>query len=351
MKLNRINSGEKKKIIFFSIFLLVFIIFIAGLPRLSIPLMIAYVLYLVTEPIIPQIMKLGVGRSTAVILIFITVGTFSIFPMVKLVPTIKTEMENIEYYLPKVDYYLKTKYEDLRADIKKSVGLEIGDDFLKDALVYLTSNSKKFLLSIPQMLASFFEWLLVIPFILFFFLRDGVTFKRILLRLTPNAIFERFYHLSNELNSKIGNYIFAKFVEAGIVGIIIFTGLLLMGVRFSLLLGIIAAVTNIIPYIGPFFGLMPALVLGLVEHGAGSPQFSGILILYLIANVIDLGFVFPILVSKMVNLHPIIVVISVILGSHYLGIIGMIISIPLAAALKLVILQVYQEVYGPKVRQ
>jgi putative permease len=118
-----------------------------------------------------------------------------------------------------------------------------------------------------------------------------------------------------------------------------------MGVKFSFLLGLVAAATNIIPYIGPIIGMIPAIAWGLAEFGV-SPTFGAILILYFVANAIDLAIVFPILVSKVVDLHPLVVVASVIFGSQSLGIMGMVISIPLAASLKLVILEVYFEVYS-----
>jgi putative permease len=64
-----------------------------------------------------------------------------------------------------------------------------------------------------------------------------------------------------------------------------------------------------------------------------------------VANVVDIFFVFPFLVSKIVNLHPMIVAVSVIVGSHYLGITGMVISIPVVAAIKLIITEIYNEIY------
>ncbi len=342
----KLNSNKGKKIFFFFLLIVISIIFIWSLPRLSIPLMIAYVLYLIVEPTIPQLLKLGVERNLAVIIIFLSLAIISIIPVVALVPTVKMEVENVGIYLPKVETYIKTKYEEIQLVVLQKAGVELNNEYFKNAIIYISDNLQKIIINIPKLLASLLEWLLVIPFLLFFFLRDGFSFKRIILKLVPNEIFERTYYLSNELNKKIGDYIFAKFIEASIVGTIIFVGLLLMGVRFAFLLGIVAAFTNIIPYLGPFLGLLPAIILGLVEHGIQSPEFSGILILYLAANVIDLGFVFPILVSKMVNLHPIIVVISVIVGSHYLGVAGMIISIPLAAAFKLVVAQIYFEIFG-----
>jgi putative permease len=157
-------------------------------------------------------------------------------------------------------------------------------------------------------------------------------------------MFERFYYLSFKFNKQIGDYIFAKFIEATIVTLIITSGLFILGIRFSLILGLLAGITNIIPYVGPILGLIPAIVLGLVEYGIGS-TFGAMMILYLVANAIDIAFVFPILVSKIVDIHPIIVIVSVIIGSKLFGIIGMVISIPCAAACKLIFIEFFNSIY------
>ena len=206
-------------------------------------------------------------------------------------------------------------------------------------------KTKEIIFNVPDILKSVLEWILLVPLFLFFYLKDSRTIKQTILRLTPNSIFERFYYLSHQFNKQLSDYIFAKFIEASIVGIIITSGLLIIGVRFSFLLGLIAAVTNIIPYVGPIFGAIPAIVLGLAEYGPGG-VFGAMMILYIIANLIDLALVFPILVSKIVDLHPLLVVTSVILGSHFLGVIGMVISIPCVAALKLIFHEIYIEVYS-----
>ena len=205
------------------------------------------------------------------------------------------------------------------------------------------------LLKIPTYLGNVLEWVFLVPLFVFFMLKDGNRFKGAFLKIIPNSIFERIYYLSHQFNRQLGDYIFAKFVEASIVGFIITMGLVFMDVRFALILGIVAGVTNVIPYLGPILGTIPAIIFALAEYGMG-PTFGAIAILYLVANAIDIGLVFPILVSKIVNLHPLIVVISVILGSSFLGVLGMVISIPVAAAVKLICIEIYKEFYSLKSR-
>ena len=338
------RAQEKLRLSFFFIFLIGLVMAMIFLPRISIPLMVSYVVYLIVFPAVPTLKKIGISHNVSVIIVFLSLLFLVIYPVVRIVPVLVNEAENVQYYLPKVENYVSGNYKKIQEFVFEKTKYELPDRYLTNAVTYVKTGTTQIIFGFPTYIASILEWLLLVPLFLFFFLRDGTSFKHIVLNLTPNSIFERTYYLSHQLNKKIGDFIFAKFVEASIVGIIITAGLIIMGIKFSLLLGITAAVTNIIPYVGPLLGVIPALLVVLAEYGTGT-TLGAMMLLYIIANAIDIFFVFPILVSKIVDLHPVLVVISVILGSQYFGIVGMIVSIPMAAAIKLIIIEVYEETY------
>ncbi len=333
-----------KMFFFFSLFILIIAILIS-LPRLTLLLGAVYVLGQLLMPIIPKLEKIGLSKMVAIIFLFLVMIALTAYPVVKVIPILADETENFQYYIPKIEKVLGATYVNLRNEVYRRTGIELGDKALIDFVIYAKESTRNLLLNIPQIIASMVEWMLLVPLFLFFYLKDSTSIKNVILKLTPNSIFERFYYLSHQFNKQLGGYILAKIIEASIVGIIITTGLLLMDIRFAILLGLIAMVTNIIPYVGPILGLLPAILLCLAEYGTGG-GFWAMLALYIVANVIDLALVFPILVSKIVDLHPLLVVTSVIVGSHFLGIIGMIISIPLVAAIKLIVNEIYIEIYS-----
>ena len=341
---NQSGKREKIKLTFFFLVLFIFTLLLLLMPRVSTPLIFGYVIYLIINPAVPALEKLGLNRMSSILVVFTGLIFFSTYPFIKIVPTISSEVENIQYYVPKIEGLVTEKYKDLKIEVKERTSYEIDDQYFYQAVDWVKNTSGSVLLNVPNFLASFLEWIFLIPLIVFFLLKDGHAFKRSFLQLIPNSVFERFYHLSYQFNRKLGDYIFAKFVEASIVGLIITSGLLIMDVRFALLFGIIAAVTNIIPYVGPILGFVPAVLFAFAEYGYGTTS-GAIITLFLIANAIDMALVFPILVSKIVDLHPLTVVVSVILGSQWLGIVGMIVSIPVAAALRLILDEIYKEVY------
>ena len=340
----KLSTIEKRKMFFF-IFLIVcaFGVLIL-LPRLSIPILIAHIICLVIAPAIPMLGKLGLSRRLSLLVVFLLFVISTAYPFFRIVPLVSEEAENIQYYLPKLERYLTTQASLLQSELKERVGYTFDNNYLPELIDVARLKSTSFLLSLPNYVGPILELLFLIPLIIFFLLKEGSSFKKSILSLAPNSIFERFYYLTHKFNKKLGDYIFAKFIEGMLVGVIIWLGLVFMGVRFSLILALIAAVTNIIPYVGPLIGFAPALIFSLAEYGTNT-TFGGIVALYLIANVVDMVLVFPILVSKIVDLHPMLVVISVIIGGQWLGIIGMIISIPLAAALKLIFEEIYKEFY------
>jgi len=341
---NGIKKEYSKLIFFISIFLISLIVLIE-LPRISIPLAISYILFLMISPVLPSVQKIGLSRNWASILIVVGILFLTVYPMVKMIGYLGEESKNIQFYLPKIEKFTIEKYSLVEDFITTKFGLSLDKHYVEDSIKIFKVGSKNFLLKIPKLLASILEWFFLVPLFLFFILRDGNHFKRKFLTLVPNRLFERFYFLLFQTQKKIGEYIFAKFIEAFIVGAIITIGLLVLDIRFAALFGLLAAVTNIIPYVGPVLGMVPAIAFGIVEYGI-SAQFGAMLILFLIANALDIALVFPILVSKVVDLHPLVVVFSVIIGSNYFGVVGMIISIPLVATFKLISEELVREIYG-----
>jgi putative permease len=271
-------------------------------------------------------------------------------PLVKIIPMVSDEAQNLNYTFPRIEQFAISQFEYFREIIRHKTGYIINDRYVYQLIEDVKNWSALFVIKLPNYLANLMEWIFLVPFFTFFILKDANDFKKTLLNFTPNSVFERFYYVTYAFNRQLGNYFFAKFVEAFIVGGIITIGLVLMNVQYAFLLGFIAGLTNIVPYVGPFLGAIPALLYGVVEYGLNSQTLGAIGLLYLIANIVDIFFVFPFLVSKIVNLHPVIVAVSVIVGSHYLGITGMVISIPVVAAIKLIITEIYNEIYTERSR-
>lgn len=344
----QIKSNSTKELIKLIIFIGLIVMTLAVmifLPRMSVPVLISYILYLILQPLMAKMIKLGFNKTASSFVILAGVLFFSTYPIIRVVPLITNEAENIQYYIPKIENYVKIEYSDIKKQVKRKIGFNLSDKYITDGIDKVRTSTSVMLVTLPNYLSRILEWFFVIPLLVFFMLKDFPTFKRKFISLSPNIYFEKFYLVSHQFNKQLGDYILAKFIEASILGFIITTGLFILDVRFALIFGLLAIVTNVIPYLGPLLGAAPALIFALAEYGASS-QTGWIFGLYLVANAIDIAIIFPILVSKIVNLHPVVVVVSVILGSQFMGVVGMIVSIPVAAALKLVFVEFFGGIYS-----
>ena len=141
----------------------------------------------------------------------------------------------------------------------------------------------------------------------------------------------------------MGGFIRARLIETVIISVVVSIGLNIIDFPNALILGLVAGVTNLVPYVGPIIGAVPALLIGLVDH-MGPSELASIMAVYLIAQLIDIVLIIPFVVAKIVNLHPVTVVLVIILGAHLMGILGMIISIPAFSIMKVIASAVYDNI-------
>jgi len=193
----------------------------------------------------------------------------------------------------------------------------------------------------PQSAMKVGGLMIIVPLFTFFFLRDGRAIMRACVALTPNRHFEMARDLSHMISRQLSQFVRGRIIEALIVGVVVTVGLSCTDIRYAPVLGIFAGVTNLIPYIGPIIGMVPGILIAFVDLGMGG-QFWWIVILYiLIAQVlIDNFILIPILISRVSNLHPLLVFFAIIVGGKLYGVIGMIIGVPIVSVIKIVLLEI-----------
>jgi putative permease len=193
----------------------------------------------------------------------------------------------------------------------------------------------------PQSAIKIGGLMILVPLFTFFFLRDGRRIRSACVSLAPNRHFEMAHDLSYLVSRQLSQFVRGRVLEAIIVGLVVAGGLSLTDIRYAPMLGIFAGVTNLIPYIGPIIGMIPGLLIAFADLGVGG-QFWWIVILYvLIAQVLVDNFILiPILISRVSNLHPLLVFFAIIVGGKLYGVIGMIIGVPIVSVVKITLLEI-----------
>jgi len=209
------------------------------------------------------------------------------------------------------------------------------EEFFSTQLVNSFEGISLVLTSIVSVIA----FLVIIPFITFFLIKDSKRILQGILQIVPNVYFEMSYWIVKKVSIKLGLFVRAWIFDATFVGILIGIGFYLIGVPNASALGVIAGLGHLIPYFGPIIGGIPAILISIV-----SGDFSQIpLIIFVVLGVytIDNGFFQPYVFGKSVDIHPIAIILLIIAGSQLFGIIGMLLAVPIATVIKTTAKEIY----------
>ena len=187
----------------------------------------------------------------------------------------------------------------------------------------------------------------IILFLTFFLLNSGGQMKKAFIQIVPNRFFEVALVLIQGLDRQLGDYLRSRLIQTIIISIIAAIGYWILGLRFALLIGIIAGLANLIPYIGPFIGAIPAIIVVFLDSRFGLGwSLLAVITLTLVIQIIDNAIITPLIIGKSVELGPVTTIVVVLLGEQLLGLIGLLMAVPIAAMCKLIIEEVWTEFRG-----
>ena len=190
------------------------------------------------------------------------------------------------------------------------------------------------LASIPLLLVALI-YLILVPLLVFFFLKDRQVILHWLGGFLPRErpLLQRIWQ---EMNEQMANYVRGKVIEILIVGAVSYLAFRWMGLNYAALLGMTVGLSVIVPYIGAFVVTIPVLLIGAFQWGIGE-QFYWLLAIYILIQALDGNVLVPLLFSEAVNLHPVAIILAVIFFGGVWGMWGVFFAIPLATLVKAVI--------------
>jgi predicted PurR-regulated permease PerM len=196
--------------------------------------------------------------------------------------------------------------------------------------MFSTEKINSYLNQIPQIFKGVFNllaFLIVVPVVSFFLLKDERLFMRNFFKKISNRYFEFAIHLFEMIEINFGKFFRALLIESLLVAMLSIIGLLILGIPYALILGIIVGLANPIKYFGPFLGAIPT-VLVILFGPTPNIFLLYIIIMYFIVQQIDALFLFPWLIGKSMDMHPLFVLLTVIAGGYAFGILGMLFAVP-----------------------
>lgn len=303
-------------------------------------LALALLLAFIFAPFVFMLEQRGLGRLPATIVVFGVMAILIYLGLSVVIPKFSLQMNQL---ISKLQEFSLTEQLSIIQDwLTKN--LPFGDfsnltikaeEFFSTQLVNSFESISLVLTSIVSVVA----FLIIVPFITFFLLKDSKRILQGILLLVPNTYFEMSYWIVKKVSIKLGLFVRAWIFDATFVGTLIGLGFYIIGVPNALPLGVIAGLGHLIPYFGPIIGGIPAIIIAIM-----SGDFSQIpLIIFVVLGVytIDNGFFQPFVFGKSVDIHPIVIILLIIAGSQLFGIIGMLLAVPVATVVKTTAKEIY----------
>lgn len=325
-----------------ALMLLLLIIFISAIilfwGSYIMPVLIAIVLAYLLDSAVGRLEKLNLSRTLATTIVMVLFIGISLIGTLSLLPTISKQSVNFVEELPLIwqgaQAWLLTlpeQYPELlhTEQITSMMGT------VNESLVGITQNIISVSFSSLVSVGALLIYLILVPLMMFFMLKDKPLFMDNLSYLLPK---ERrlIYQVGSEMNTQIGNYIRGKVIEILIVGAASCIAFVLMDLRYAILLGVLVGLSVLIPYIGAAVVTIPVAFVALFQWGL-SAEFGYLMLVYLIIQALDGNLIVPILFSEAVALHPLYIIIAVLFFGGIWGFWGVFFAIPLATLVKALI--------------
>lgn len=302
------------------------------------PLIASILLGLLLDPIVNRLEIAGFKRINVILGIYVFIVIFAVGTLVFVVPKLVNEAQTFANDLPHYKATVKKSVIEFQEALdKKFPEIEI-PDFVTAIKERLPGKKGLDVDALIRHLSSFFTILslvVIVPIVTFFLLADGHLILKAFLHIIPNSYFEMSALLIHRITSSLKFFIRGQLLDAAAVGIMTSLFLAVIGLPYFLVIGIIAGLGNLIPYLGPIIGFMPAFfVVMMLPGGFSMIWIIKVIIVFILVQFIEGTFVYPIAIGKSVNLHPLVVIIGVTVGGQLGGVLGMLIAVPLISIVK-----------------
>lgn len=313
---------------------------------LGFPLVLSGILYYLMNPFVQWATNKGMNRIVAIAIAFIALIILIIWGIAILIPVIREQtlgfIEDFPQYWVTINDMLLNLFEyDWFIDIQEQFS-----DINADILDYITNWANNFLSNTGTWLSSFvgivtnvFVGLITMPIILYYLLKEGEKFPAAIIQFIPNRQRDSLGKLLSKINLQVSQYVRGQIIVATFVGIMFVIGYSIIDLNYGIALGIMAGFLNIIPYLGSFIAMVPAIIVGLVD----SPwMLIQVLIVFSIEQFIEGRVISPQVLGSNLSVHPVTIMIVLLTAGKLFGIVGFVLGIPGYAVLKVIFMHVFE---------
>ena len=302
------------------------------------PVLASIVIAYLLEGLVGLLERRRVPRLLAVLIVYCAFMAYLVVVLVGLMPVLSRQISQLIEQLPSMigkGQTLLMQFPERYPNLITAQQVTEIIDSLRKEIGQLGQQVLSYSLSSVVNLITMLLYLVLLPLLVFFFLKDK---QRIIAWATGYLPRERVLaaQVWRDVDQQIANYVRGKFVEMLIVWAVSFVTFVLMGLNFAMLLGVLMGLSVIIPYIGAVVVTGPVALIAFFQWGLGS-EFASLMLAYGVIHALDGNLLVPLLFSEVVDLHPIAIIVAVLVFGGLWGFWGVFFAIPLATLVQAVL--------------
>lgn len=316
------------------------------------PGVLAIIGYYLLRPFVRLAEKSGKGkvpRGLVILILYVIVAALLTLLALIVYPFLRDQFMNLIQEFPIyfmalieniVTYLNNSKFDELFTRFNfdyDAVLMNVTNDLvstMKDTFANVASTLASGITGFVSTLTGILLSLVTVPFILFYLLYEGEKLPKFILRLFPPRARNEVGQVMKEMDKQVSSYVLGQILVSICIGVMMTIGFLIIGLDYAFLLGILAMITSVVPYLGPAIAITPALVIAIVN----SPfMLVKLIIVWTIVQLVEGKFITPNIMGKSLSVHPITIIFVLLTAGSLFGVAGVILGIPGYALFKVLV--------------
>ncbi|WP_368503730.1 AI-2E family transporter [Alkalihalophilus sp. As8PL] len=309
------------------------------------PIVLAGVLFYLLRPFVNLLSK-KMPRSLSILILYLTaIGLITTLVLI-VGPELQSQFTSLTMNWPQFmneirGMIIAVQENEYISRFQESENFSLEDitSRLEEYLTGLMSSIGSNVASLIGIIANIIIIMIIIPFILFYMLKEGEKAPNQVIRLLPRKHQKEGESILSDMDYALSSYIQGQIIVSICVGILVYIGYLIIGIEYPLVLALIAMFTNVIPFIGPWIGTFPGVIVGFLD----SP-FMALLVIIVVVVVqqIESNLISPQVMGRKLDIHPLTIILLLLVASRFAGLLGLLLAVPTYAVGKVIVLHVYR---------
>lgn len=310
------------------------------------PMILTGLLYYLLNPMVDWMEKHKIPRTVGISILFVLISLLIVWGLAVAIPSIQEQVTSFARSLPsniqRIEGEVTSLLQDDRFEQFRPTALEMVNKVNDQIVTHVqkfSSSAVNWASNIISTTSQIIVAIMIMPFILFYLLRDGKELNNYITQYLPTKWREPIGTVLTDVNGQLSNYVRGQVTVAIIVALMFSLMFSVIGLSYPVTLGVLAGFLNLIPFMGSFLAMIPAVILGLI---AGPIMLIKVLVVFMIEQTIEGRFVTPLIIGNSLNIHPITILFVLLTASQISGILGVLLGIPIYASIKVLVKAIFE---------